>query len=83
MYHGQFVSGEVELVQSAVDQLKGDIVSVPWPRIEELWSETVRARLYTCYHEASKVQEYLNLYPVLKGSEGWRLLIKDSLPSRS
>lgn len=71
-----FCAGDVEVVSSALEQLS--LASPgPWQEVSNLWRKTVRARLYYLYYEEGTLQEYFNKYPILKSSDGWRLLTYD------
>lgn len=63
----------MEDVASALEQLSSPSAG-PWQEVSALWRETVRARLRYLYYEEGTLQEYFNKYPILKSSDGWRLL---------
>ena len=66
----------MEDVASALEQLSSPSAG-PWQEVSALWRETVRARLRYLYYEEGTLQEYFNKYPILKSSDGWRLLTYD------
>lgn len=66
----------MEDVTSALEQLSSSSTG-PWQEVSALWRKTVRARLRYLYYEEGTLQEYLNKYPILKSSDGWRLLRYD------
>lgn len=61
---------------SLLDQLSSPSAG-PWQEIEDLWRETVRARLWSVYYNEGTLHDYFNRFPVLKSGEGWRLLVSD------
>lgn len=66
----------MEDVASALEQLSSPSPG-SWQEVSALWRETLRARLRYLYYEEGTLQEYFNKYPILKSSDGWRLLTYD------
>lgn len=63
-------------MQSALEQISSPSAG-PWQEVSALWRETTRARLRYVYFEKGTLQGYFNKYPILKSSNGWRLLVSD------
>ncbi|KAI8420326.1 hypothetical protein MSG28_008853 [Choristoneura fumiferana] len=51
--------------------------ATPWKEIDKFWAITAKARLQKLYNNKGTLLDYLNEYQVLKGPNGYKILIAD------